>query len=117
MKALGDGLILTSKTATPVECLHYAMNLPTSAVITGINSMKILKQDLEAVKTFQPLTEKQVAEPARPDGSGGLLGQIRGVQDDEWVRRDGQEPGLAGGGGQGTRLTLDRPILVVSKVL
>src|ERR1700688_347200 len=28
MKPLGDKLILRSKTATPVECLHYAMNLP-----------------------------------------------------------------------------------------
>jgi aryl-alcohol dehydrogenase-like predicted oxidoreductase len=61
MKSMGDGLILESKTVTPVECLHYAMNLPTSTVITGIDSLKILKQDLDAVKTFRPLTEGQVA--------------------------------------------------------
>jgi hypothetical protein len=61
MKSMGDGLILKSKTVTPVECLHYAMTLPTSTVITGIDSLKILEQDLEAVKTFRPLTEKQVA--------------------------------------------------------
>src|SRR6478672_10165748 len=34
MKPMGDAIILNSKTATPVECLHYAMNLPTSVVIT-----------------------------------------------------------------------------------
>jgi aryl-alcohol dehydrogenase-like predicted oxidoreductase len=62
MKSMGDGLVLKSKTASPVECLHYAMTLPTSTVITGIDSLKILKQDLEAVKTFRPLTEKQVAD-------------------------------------------------------
>jgi predicted aldo/keto reductase-like oxidoreductase len=62
MKSMGDGLVLASKTATPVECLHYAMNLPTSTVITGIDSLKVLEQDLEAVKTFRPLTDKQVAE-------------------------------------------------------
>ena len=61
MKSMGDGLVLQSKTATPVECLHYAMNLPTSTVITGIDSLKILKQDLEAVKSFQPFTEDQLA--------------------------------------------------------
>jgi aryl-alcohol dehydrogenase-like predicted oxidoreductase len=61
MKSMGDGLLLKSKTVTPVECLHYAMSLPTSTVITGIDSLKILKQDLEAVKTFRPLTEKQMA--------------------------------------------------------
>jgi aryl-alcohol dehydrogenase-like predicted oxidoreductase len=62
MKSMGDGLVLKSKTATPVECLHYAMTLPTSTVITGIDSMDILKQDLEAVKTFKPLTDKQMAD-------------------------------------------------------
>jgi aryl-alcohol dehydrogenase-like predicted oxidoreductase len=61
MKPMGDGLILKSKTVTPVECLHYAMSLPTSTVITGIDSLKILKQDLEAVKTFRPLTQKRMA--------------------------------------------------------
>src|SRR5204863_7355774 len=62
MKSMGDSLILKSKTATPVECLHYAMTLPTSTVITGIDSLKILQQDLEAVKTFQTVTEKQIAD-------------------------------------------------------
>jgi aryl-alcohol dehydrogenase-like predicted oxidoreductase len=62
MKSMGDSLILNSKTVTPVECLHYAMTLPTSTVITGIDSMEILKQDLDAVKNFQPLTEKQAAD-------------------------------------------------------
>jgi aryl-alcohol dehydrogenase-like predicted oxidoreductase len=60
MKSMGDGGILKSKTVTPVECLHYAMTLPTSTVITGIDSLKILKQALEAVRTFRPLTEKQL---------------------------------------------------------
>jgi predicted aldo/keto reductase-like oxidoreductase len=74
MKSMGDTLILKSQTVTPVECLHYAMSLPTSTVITGIDSLRILRQDLEAVKTFRPLTEKQVADllartaPAAADG-------------------------------------------------
>jgi predicted aldo/keto reductase-like oxidoreductase len=61
MKSMADGFILKSKVVTPVECLHYAMNLPTSVVITGIDSLKILQQALDAVKSFQPLTEKQEA--------------------------------------------------------
>src|SRR5205807_6794655 len=35
MKSMGDSMILKSKTVTPTECLHFAMNLPTSVVITG----------------------------------------------------------------------------------
>jgi predicted aldo/keto reductase-like oxidoreductase len=61
MKPMASGLILKSQTATPIECLHYAMSLPTSTVITGVDSMEILKQALEAVRTFQPMTAGQVA--------------------------------------------------------
>jgi aryl-alcohol dehydrogenase-like predicted oxidoreductase len=62
MKSMGDGLVLKSKAATPAECLRYAMTLPTSVVITGIDSLAILRQDLEVVKTFKPLTEREMAE-------------------------------------------------------
>jgi aryl-alcohol dehydrogenase-like predicted oxidoreductase len=56
MKPMANGLILQSKTVTPIECLHYALSLPTSVVITGIDSMEILDQAFEAVRTFHPLT-------------------------------------------------------------
>jgi uncharacterized protein len=61
MKPMGDKLILESKTATPVECLHYAMNLRTSVVITGCDSMEILQQALDAARSFKPMTQKQVS--------------------------------------------------------
>src|SRR5579862_711412 len=60
MKSMGSGVLLKSKVVTPIECLHYALSLPTSVVITGIDSMKILEQAFEAVRTFHPLTRKQV---------------------------------------------------------
>jgi len=60
MKPMGDKIILQSKTATPVECLHYAMNLPTSVVITGCDSIGILEQALGAARSFKPLTEPEV---------------------------------------------------------
>ncbi|MEA2554365.1 MAG: hypothetical protein QOJ65_2541 [Fimbriimonadaceae bacterium] len=60
MKSMANGILLKSKTATPVECLHYALNLPTSVVITGIDSMEILDQAFEAVRTFQPLSEEEL---------------------------------------------------------
>ena len=61
MKPMGDKLILNSKTATPIECLHYAMNLPTSVVITGCDSLQILQQAIEAARTFKPLGPGEVA--------------------------------------------------------
>lgn len=46
------------------------MNLPVATVITGINSMKILDQAIEAVKTFKPLGEEEMkALLARTVGS------------------------------------------------
>jgi tyrosyl-tRNA synthetase len=60
MKSMGNGIILRSGTVTPVECLHYALNLPTSVVITGIDSLTILDQAFEAARTFKPMTEAQL---------------------------------------------------------
>ncbi len=60
MKSMGGKVILESKAATPIECLHYAMNLPTSVVITGIDSLPILDQALEAARTFRPMTPTEV---------------------------------------------------------
>ena len=60
MKSMGDPYILRSNTVSPIECLHYSMNLPTSTVITGIDSMEILDQALEAVRTFKPMSQAQV---------------------------------------------------------
>jgi aryl-alcohol dehydrogenase-like predicted oxidoreductase len=55
MKSMANGIILKSGTVTPVECLHYALNLPTSVVIAGCDSMEILEQALNAVHTFHPM--------------------------------------------------------------
>ena len=61
MKSMGDPYILKSKTVTAIECLHYAMNLPTSVVITGCDSLPVLQQALSAARTFQPMDASQVA--------------------------------------------------------
>jgi aryl-alcohol dehydrogenase-like predicted oxidoreductase len=60
MKSMANGILLKSKTVKPIECLHYALNLPTSVVITGIDSMEILDQAFEAVRTFSPMTPGNV---------------------------------------------------------
>jgi uncharacterized protein len=62
MKPMGDKIILNSKTASAVECLHYAMNLPTSVVITGCESMAILQQAIDAAHSFKPMSNQEVAQ-------------------------------------------------------
>ena len=61
MKPMGSPYILQSKTVTPLECLHYAMNLPVSVVITGCDSMAILEQALTAARTFRPMSVAEVS--------------------------------------------------------
>jgi len=61
MKSMANGIILKSKTVTAMECLHYALNLPTSVVITGVDSMEILDQAFEAAHTFRPMSKAQVS--------------------------------------------------------
>jgi predicted aldo/keto reductase-like oxidoreductase len=61
MKPMGDPFILHSKTVTAVECLQYSMNLPTSVVITGCDSLPILQQALDVARRFRPLDEGQIA--------------------------------------------------------
>jgi hypothetical protein len=59
MKCMANGILLRSKTVTPIECLHYALSLPTSVVITGIDSMGILDQAFQAVETFHTPTDEE----------------------------------------------------------
>jgi predicted aldo/keto reductase-like oxidoreductase len=74
MKTMANGKILESNTVTAVECLHYAMNLPTSVVITGCESMKDLDQAFAAARTFRPMTESELttllAKTAEPAARG-----------------------------------------------
>jgi predicted aldo/keto reductase-like oxidoreductase len=66
MKSIGSGVLLRSGVVTAVECLRYAMSLPTSVVITGIDSMAVLKQDLDLLRNFRPMTgEERTALLAR----------------------------------------------------
>src|SRR5262249_20644696 len=88
-----------SGTVKPVECLHYALNLPTSVVITGIDRMDILDQALEAVRTFRPLGEKELQELLARTAQAGARGEVEPVkttsifdstaQHPEWL---GEEP-------------------------
>jgi aryl-alcohol dehydrogenase-like predicted oxidoreductase len=61
MKPLGSGAIVKSGVVTAIECLQYALNLPTSVVITGMDSLERLDQALEAARSFKPMSREQVA--------------------------------------------------------
>jgi hypothetical protein len=57
---MANGIILKSNTVSPIECLQYALNLPTSVVITGIDRLDLLDQALEVASTYEPMSQAQV---------------------------------------------------------
>ena len=61
MKTMGGGILLKSKAVDPIDCLHYAMSLPSATVIAGMDSPKRLEQAFEAVRTYKPLTRERLA--------------------------------------------------------
>jgi len=76
MKPMGDKIILNSNTASPVACLHYAMNLPTSVVITGCDSLKILQQAIDAARSFRPMASAEVASLLAKTASAAAKGDF-----------------------------------------
>jgi predicted aldo/keto reductase-like oxidoreductase len=53
MKSMASGHILRSKTVSALDCLHFALSLPTSVVITGIDSKAVLDQAFEAAPNIR----------------------------------------------------------------
>jgi len=95
MKPMGGDVILQSNTATPVECLRYALNLPTSVVITGCDSLAILNQALDVARNFRPMSGAEVeailakTAPAAQDGKFELYKTTHRfdgtVQNPQWL--------------------------------
>ncbi len=60
MKPLGGGYILSGGETSAVECLRYALSLPVTTVITGIDSQEILDQAVDTAETFEPMDEREM---------------------------------------------------------
>lgn len=95
MKSMANGILLRSKTVTPIECLHYALNLPTSVVIAGIDSMEILDQAFEAVRTFQPMNDQQVQALLAKTAQAASRGEFEPIQNLINFRQHSTASGLA----------------------
>jgi hypothetical protein len=76
MKPMASGAIPQNNIATAIECLHYALSLPTSVVINGCDSLERLDQALEASRTFKPLTKPQLAALIAKTREAALSGKF-----------------------------------------
>ena len=101
MKTFGDGVILKSGAPVrPLECLHYSLNLPTSVVITGIDSEKILDQAFEATRTFQPMNADQVAALVAKTQSYAMRGDYELFKTSQFFDSTAKHPDWLGGPSQ-----------------
>lgn len=61
MKSLGGGGDAVKKrVVTAAEALRYAMSLPVAATVSGIDSLKVLRQNLRIARTFEPMTAAEM---------------------------------------------------------
>jgi predicted aldo/keto reductase-like oxidoreductase len=61
MKSLGsDGRQVKDKVVTAEEALRYAMSLPVATTVSGIDSMKVLRQNLRIAQGFKPMSPRQM---------------------------------------------------------
>jgi aryl-alcohol dehydrogenase-like predicted oxidoreductase len=62
MKSLGGDGSPIKKKAVPVEtALRFAMSLPVSTTVSGIDSMRVLRQNLRIAQGFTPMTRAEMA--------------------------------------------------------
>ena len=96
MKSMANGRILQSGTVTAIECLHYALDLPTSVVITGCDSMEVLAQAFEAARTFRPMAERDVAALLARTATAAASGEFELFKTTSIYDGTAQNPGWLG---------------------
>ena len=75
MKTMAFGHLLKTQTVSPIEALHYVMNLPVSTLCTGCDKMEILDQSVRAATSFKPLSQTEVASLLERTAPAGVTGQ------------------------------------------
>jgi uncharacterized protein len=75
MKPLnGHGEAIKNGLITAEEALRYAMSLPVATTITGMDSLEVLKQNLQIAQKFTPLSETEMTalrNRCKPDAADG----------------------------------------------
>ena len=90
MKSLGgDGRQVKEKVVTAEEALRYAMSLPVATTVSGIDSMKVLRQNLRVAHGFKPMSKRQMDALRKRVRDGGGRRPLRAVQDHRDARRQG----------------------------
>ena len=87
MKSFADGHLFESGSGvTPEEALRYTMSLPIATVVSGMDSLKVLDQNLEIARNFTPLSETEreaIIAKTKPVADGGSFEPFKTTRDYE----------------------------------
>jgi predicted aldo/keto reductase-like oxidoreductase len=96
MKSLGGDGVAVKKRAVAVDAaLRYAMSLPVATTVSGIDSLRILRQNLRIAAGFKPMSEAELdahrkrLAPAAADGRFELYKTTAAFDGDEGRRAHG----------------------------
>jgi uncharacterized protein len=91
MKSLGgDGRAVKKRAVSAEDALRYAMSLPVATTVSGIDSMRVLRQNLRVVRGFKPMSARQM---------DALRGKVRQPAEDgrfELYKTTAQHDGTVG---------------------
>jgi uncharacterized protein len=85
MKSFAGGKLFESNAGiTPEEALRYAMSLPVATVVSGMDSLANLDQNLAVARDFRPLSEAEradILDRSRPHAAGGVYERFKSTRD------------------------------------
>jgi aryl-alcohol dehydrogenase-like predicted oxidoreductase len=77
MKSLGgDGQLVLQGGVRPEDALRYVLSLPIASLVTGIDSTRVLHQNLAVARGFSPLSAAEMAELRRRHAPAGQNGRL-----------------------------------------
>lgn len=80
MKPFAAGQLFEAGIVSAREALRYALNLPASVIITGIQSQRDLDQAVETATSFRPLNRAEVGEILAKTAQVALDGKLEGYK-------------------------------------
>lgn len=63
MKSIsGEGQPVKKRVISASDALRYAMSLPVATTVSGIDSMRVLRQDVAIARGFKPMSDRQMQQ-------------------------------------------------------
>ena len=77
MKSLGgDARAVKAKVVTPQEALRYTLSLPIATLVSGMETMRVLQQNVRVAQSFRPMTARQREALQRRVGTASRDGRF-----------------------------------------